>query len=177
MGYDGRGKRVTTRRFRRTKNEAKLLLRDLRRDLEDGLSVADQRYTVADAVNEWLTLGLTDREKATQDKIRTLSEHHILPYLGARRLRELKTEEVERWLAGRAEVLAKSSLAMVKSYLNRAVRRAMAQDRVRRNVVELAATPAGQLGRPSKSLMPEQIDAVLELARADRLYGYIVVRC
>lgn len=147
----------------------------MQRDLQDGLSVADQRYTVRDAVLDWLEFGLTDREDSTRAKIRTLCEQHILPYLGARKLRDLKTQEVERWLADRAKVLARRSLAEVKSYLSRTVRRAMAQDRVRRNVVELAITPTGQVGRPSKSLMPGQIDAVLELAKADRLYGYIVL--
>lgn len=83
---------------------------------------------------------------------------------------------VERWLAGRSQVLANSSLDMVKSHLNRAGRRAMSQDRVRRNVVELTVTPTGPSGRPPKSLYPQQIDAVLEHARYDWPHGYIVSR-
>lgn len=174
-GYDGRGKRVTARRYRRTKTAAKDALQELQRDLADGLSVADQRYTVADAVTEWLSFGLSDREESTRVTIQSLCDNHLLPYLGARRLRELKAPEVEKWLAGRADVLAKSSLTKVKSCLDRSIRRAMAQDRVRRNVVELVVTPTGQPGRPSKSLTPEQVDAVLDLAKPDRAYGYIVV--
>lgn len=175
IGYDGRGKRIKVRRYRRTKTQARDMLRELLRDMSDGVAVTDHTYTVGDAVADWLTFGLSDRDDATQAKIRTLCEGHIIPFLAARKLRDLKVQEVEAWLAGRADILAKSTLAMVKSYLNNAVRRAMAQDRVKRNVVELAVTPTGRTGRPSKSLLPEKVDAVLEHTRPDRLHGYIVV--
>src|SRR5829696_2804765 len=63
----------------------------------------------------------------------------------------------------------------VRSCLNRSVKRAMARDKVKRNVVELTETPAGQPGRPSKSLMPEQADDVLTKTEPDPLHPYIVV--
>jgi len=51
----------------------------------------------------------------------------------------------------------------------------MARDLVRRNVVELAEIPMGRPGRQSKSLIPEQVDAVLIRTAPDRLHNYIVV--
>jgi integrase len=51
----------------------------------------------------------------------------------------------------------------------------MARDRVRRNVVELAELPTGQLGRPSKALSAQQADDVLIKTAVDRLHPYIVV--
>ena len=37
------------------------------RDLEDGLVVANDGYTVAQAVEDWLTYGLNNRDSATQE--------------------------------------------------------------------------------------------------------------
>jgi hypothetical protein len=47
--------------------------------------------------------------------------------------------------------------------LIQAVRNAMVNDLVVRNVADLAAVPAGKPGRPSRSLNLEQAPAVLEL--------------
>lgn len=145
------------------------------RELADGTMVDDRGYTVKAAVEDWLRYGLVRKDEETQKNCRYLSEKHIIPSLGARKLRDLKTTEVEKWLAKLSESLSTRTLQAVRSCLNRAVRRAMAQERVRRNVVKLAEMPHGQPGRPSKSLSPEQIDAVLERTKTDRLHNYIVL--
>ena len=95
--------------------------------------------------------------------------------LGARELRELSAEDVDRWLADRAEVLSTSTLQRVKSILWRAISRAQARDRVRRNVVMLCDTPNGRGGRPSKSLTLGQAQAVLAAAERSPLRAYLVV--
>lgn len=175
IGYDGRGKRKHRRRFRRTKTEAKVALREMLRDLADGTVVDDHGYTVEAAVNDWLNHGLIKKDEETRKNLRFLSEKHVIPLLGARKLRELKTTEVERWLATLAESLSTRTLEAVRSCLNRSVRRARAHERVKRNVVEVAEVPEGQPGRPSKSLTTQQVDAVLEKTRPDRLHNYIVL--
>ena len=63
----------------------------------------------------------------------------------------------------------------IRACLNRAVKRAMARDQVRRNVVELTDVPTGQPGRRSKSLTPEQVDDILLKTGPDRLHPYLVV--
>jgi integrase len=90
-------------------------------------------------------------------------------------LRDLKAGEVEKWLAGRAQRLSTSSLRSLYGCLNRSVRRAMARDLVRRNVVELVGVPTGRPGRLSKSLTPQNVDDVLTKTAPDRLHHYIVV--
>ena len=55
------------------------------------------------------------------------------------------------------------------------MKRAMARDKVKRNVVELTEVPTGQAGRRSKSLSAEQADDVLTKTAPDRLHSYIVV--
>src|SRR5690606_33384675 len=58
---------------------------------------------------------------------------------------------------------------------NRAIKRAMARDLVKRNVVALCSIPKGQPGRPSKSLTLEQATALLNAAEGSALHAYIVV--
>ena len=108
------------------------------------------------AVEDWLAYGLANRSAATVSKYQILCAKHIIPMLGARRLRDLTAREVEDWLRGLSLSLSTETLHRVRACLNRAVKRAMARDLVKRNVVELAEVPAGRSGRPSKSLTPEQ---------------------
>jgi hypothetical protein len=97
IGYDGRGKRIVRRGRGRTKTEAKNKLRQLLRDLEDSL-VANDGYTVAQEIGDCLTYGLSNRDSATQEVNRRLCEKHVIPLLGARKLRDLKATEVDAWL-------------------------------------------------------------------------------
>lgn len=174
-GYDGRGKRITRSAAGRTKTEAKNKLRVMLRDQEDGIKTPISGVTVRQAVDDWLTYGLPRRSAATVTKYRGLSDTHIVPLLGARRLVDLTAPEVDRWLAVLAGVLSTRSIRETRSVLSRAIRRAMARDLVRRNVVDLTEIPKGQEGRRSKSLTAAQVDAVLTNTAPDRLHHYIVV--
>ena len=77
-------------------------LEELLRDHEDGHAIAPRGYTVPDAVADWLAYGLTDRDPTTIEKLRYLAGDHVLPDLGARKLRELTAEDVDRWLVAKA---------------------------------------------------------------------------
>jgi integrase len=174
VGYDGRGKRVFRRASGRTKTEAKSRLRGILRDHDDGL-LAIHGFTVRDAVEDWLAYGLTNRDPATRRTCAILSRKHVLPHLGARKLRDLSAGEVDAWLVRLSATLSTRTLQGVRSCLNRAIKRAMARDRVKRNVVELTEVPKGRPGRPSKSLTAQQADGVLIKTSSDRLHHYIVV--
>src|SRR3954470_2461422 len=172
LGYDATGRRVRKIAYGRTKTEARTKLRELIRDIEDGLAIASDRYTIRDAVTEWLQHGLGKASEGTKQTNRYLAEGQILPFLGARRLRDLTASDVDTWLAGRAELLSTSTLQKLHSALNRAVKRAMARDKVKRNVVELCAVPRGTEGRPSKALTLPQAASILDAAAGGRMEGY-----
>ncbi len=161
-GYDERGKRVRKYAYGRTKTEARTKLRELLREAEDGVVVTNERCTVGDAVRDWHDHGLGTAGESTRTTNRHLAEEHIIPFLGARRLRELTVSEVDKWLAGRAKVVSTSTLRKIHSALNRSIKRAMAQDKVKRNVAELATLPRGREGRQSKSLTLAQGSAILD---------------
>ena len=59
--------------------------------------------------------------------------------------------------------------------LIQAIRNAMVNDLVVRNVADLAAAPTGKPGRPSRSFNLEQALAVLDAAKEERLWSYVAV--
>ena len=50
------------------------------------------------------------------------------------------------------------------------MRRAMARDKVKRNVVELTEVPAGLQSRPSKAMSSQQADDVITKTASDRMH-------
>ena len=175
VGYDGRGKRRIKKGTGRTRTEAKRKLREVLRDYEDGLAIAPDGYTVGQAVSEWLEFGIHRGGESTRENYERVCRMHIVPQLGVRKLRDLRADEVDQWLAELAPALSTRSLRLAHGCLNRAISRAMARDKVKRNVVALAEPPRGRPGRRSKSLTLAQATALLDAAEGARLGAYIVV--
>ncbi|MBC9822548.1 site-specific integrase [Terrabacter sp. MAHUQ-38] len=175
VGYDGRGKRIVKKGSGRTKTEAKRKLREVLRDHEDGIALGDDSYTVRQAVEDWLAFGLGSRDSETRAANESLCRNHVIPLLGARRLRDLTAREVDAWLLGLSEKLSTRTLRGVRACLVRSVNRAMARDKVKRNVVLLCSVPTGRPGRPSKSLTTDQARDVLTKTAGDWMHNYIVV--
>ena len=165
LGYDARGKRITRKASGTTKTAAKAKLREMLRDHAEGLTVASGADTVDDTVRDWLAYGLAGRSAATVANYTTIAEVRIIAPLGRRRLRDLSAEDVDRWLRAQATQVSTRTLRLMHSILNRAIVRAMARDKVQRNVVGLCTAPTGQAGRPSKSLTLAQADALLTAAQ------------
>jgi integrase len=174
VGYTPAGKRIVRKASGKNKTEAHTALRAKIREYEDGLSTAQTGYTVAQAVEDWLAYGLNGRVANTVDKNRHLCKH-ITAGLGARKLRDLSATDVDRWLLQIAKNLSTSTVQRVYECLNRVVIRAMARDKVNRNVVALCGVPTGKPGRPSKSLTLDAAKALLSAAEDSRLYGYVVL--
>jgi integrase len=175
VGYTPSGKRIFKRARGRTKSEAQRKLKEILREYEDGLVTEGYGYTVADAVGDWLAFGLSGRDSNTVTKCTILANTHIIPALGARKLRDLSADDIDRWLADKAQTLSTRTLQEVRSVLKRAVTRAQARDKVKRNVVLLCEVPQGRTGRPSKSLTLIQAEALLVAAENSSLRAYIVL--
>lgn len=175
VGYDGRGKRIRRSVSGKTKTETKAKLRRMVREVEEGMPTADHRTTIADAMDDLLRFGLGATVESTRNNYESISRLHIVPLLGAYKLRDLRAAHVEQWLEELRPRLSTRSLRLSHGLLNRAIKRAMARDHVGRNVVELASIPEGLEGRPSKSLTVDQAEKVLLAASDSPLYAYIVV--
>src|SRR5215813_8818510 len=88
-GYTPAGKRIVRRGSGKTEAQARTKLRQVIRDHEDGLAIAPANLTVGQVVADWLTYGLNGRAPKTVDKCKHLCKTHIIPNLGARKIRQL----------------------------------------------------------------------------------------
>jgi hypothetical protein len=91
LGFDGRGNRKRIKRRGRTKAAVTDKLRKAVDALETGIDASDS-YTVGDAVRDWLTRGLKDRDAHTIVVNRILAERHVIPLIGAIKLKELTAD-------------------------------------------------------------------------------------
>jgi integrase len=175
VGYDGRGKRIVKTGSGKTKTAALRALTERVKAYEAGLVVGADRYTVGHAVQDWLEYGQTGEAPKTLQENRDLYRLHLGPVLGKRRVKDLRAEEVDAWLAGLTTALSTSRLRKLHSVFNRSMKRAVKRGYVERNVVDMCRVPKGRPGRPSKSMTADQVRDVLVLTRQHRMYAYIVV--
>ena len=174
LGYGTDGKRIRRKVSGRTKQEVKDKLTELHSDLEVGIRRPDGRYTLGQAITDWLREGLDSRSGETV----ALNRYVLQPVadsLGRVALRDLTTRDVRRILTEIAATHSSRTVVVTHNALERAIRHAEANDYVRRNVAALVRPPARQAGRPSKSLTTGQATALLAAAEGSRLGGYVVL--
>jgi integrase len=174
LGFTPSGKRRRKSVYAPTKAAVQDKFRELRAEAERGVETS-ARYTVAEAVRDWLGRGLTGRDESTVTKNRILADTHVIPLLGAVKLRELTADHVDDWLADRKKVLATSSLKVCLSILRRAISLAERRNKVVRNVAALVDVPTGQKGRPSKAMTFEFARQVIDACKRSRIYAYFVL--
>lgn len=173
-GFTPEGKRRRRHISGKTKTEAKAKLLQARKEMSEGLPAESPTYTVAEAVQSWLTYGLSGKDPNTVENCRILAEGHVIPALGQRKLLELTTRDIDRWLAAKAQTLSSDTINRLLSILRRSIKRAQALDIVRRNVALLCDPPHGQSGRPSKALTLPQAKSILAAAKGKPLNAYVV---
>src|ERR1700728_506820 len=177
LGFDTTGKRQRVKRKGRTKAQVKDKLREVVDDLEAGVT-ATENYTVQQAVEDFLDQGMKGKAQETIDNYRSIANHHLIPYIGAARLKKLTADELDKWIDERAEELSTRTLRLVRQLLERSIQHAQARDKVRCNVASLIILPEGKEGRPSQAMTLDQAVKLLEQTgpgNNHRLAAYVVV--
>ncbi len=177
LGRDATGKRVRRSVTGRTKTDAQRKLADLKREIEQG-PVGPARMTVFDLVRKWLERGLPPqiRSQNTRDVLRFYVDKLIVPYVGARRLRDLSCDDVDRWLDALIEHgYSRSTVAGAHSTLTRAIRWGERRGYAGRNVSALCDTPEGRQKNPSRALNEAQAREVLTACEGHPLGALVVV--
>ena len=100
---------------------------------------------------------------------------HLIELIGNVKLDQVKMRDVQCALGKLAERFSTRSVRLARMILIQAIRNAMVNDLVVRNVAELTTVPTGQPGRPSRSLNLEQALAVLDAAKGEGLWPYVAV--
>ena len=118
---------------------------------------APARYTVRQCLKDWLETLNTQAESTVTGYL--IMVRHLVGLLGSVRLVELKVRDVDFALGKLAKRLSTRSVRLARMILIQAIRNAMVNDLVVRNVADLAAVPRamrdGRLGRSTWSrLLP-----------------------
>jgi integrase len=174
LGYGPDGKRIRRKVGGRTKQEVKDKLEELHADLTAGIAAPDGRYTVGQAIEDWLRDDLDGRAAKTV----TLYRGALKPFgdhIGKKPLRELTAQDVRGVLSDLAATYSTRTVVVAHNAIERAIRHAEANDYVRRNVASLVRPPSGQPGRPSKSLTFDQANSLIAAADGSPLGAYVVL--
>ena len=174
LGYGPDGKRLRRKVGGRTRQEVKEKLEKLHADLTAGIAAPDGRYTVGQAIEDWLRDGLDGRAAKTV----TLNRGALRPFagrIGKKPLRELTAQDVRQVLTDIAATHSSRTVVVAHNAVERAIRHAEANDHVRRNVASLVRPPSGQPGRPSKSLTLDQANMLMAAAEGSPLGAYVVL--
>ncbi|MGY4644417.1 site-specific integrase [Cellulomonas sp. URHB0016] len=126
-------------------------------------------------IEQWLELGRSTVSDKTREGNWDSYLIYIKPKLGGRRLKDLRPDEVDRWLLDLTPFLSTSSIKQVRSVLRRSIERAVRRGLAERNVVDLCPPPKGRPGRLSKSLTLEQASDVLAKTATHHMHVYIVL--
>jgi integrase len=175
LGFSPAGTRIRKKVSGKTKVEVRDKLRELHKETDAGLRPR-RRYTVGDALEDWLAHGVGGLSERTVTLYRGTIVKALTEELGKVRLTELTASDVQRALTALAARSSTRTVQIAHNVLVRAIRHAERDDLVGRNVAALVDAPKGlQAGRPSKSLMLEQAVALMGAAQGTALEAYIVV--
>lgn len=175
VGEDPTGRRRRRKVSGRTRTEVATKLRELQRDVEDGVVAQRRQMTVAVLCEDWLRQHAGELTDNTLQVRTWVVRQHLVPALGARRVRELSADDVTRFLQSKADAgYARATVAKLRGTLQQALRHAERQGLVMRNVAALVPVPPGPKAE-GRSLTIPQAQALLAAALGHPLEAAIVV--
>jgi integrase len=126
-------------------------------------------------LNDWLTAVEGTVRTSTFIRYRGIVDNHLSPTLGAGKLARLTPNAIRKMYKTKTdEGLSPRSINYIHTTLHKALRAAVLDGLIPRNVCDAVKAP--QHHRPEVSpFSPEQVKALLEAAKSERLHGLFVV--
>jgi len=157
LGYDGVGKPL--RRYVSAKNRTEVVrqLKQLRRQIDDGLLLKNDSVKVADLFPRWFDDVMRHQiAPSTFANYQTVVRMHVLPSLGNKKLTELTVSDVDKLLSAKADSgLSPSTVRRIRAVLAQCLDQGIRWELVLRNVASLSRSPK-MVRREGRTLSPEQ---------------------
>lgn len=169
IGYDAKGRAKRRAVSGRTRAEAAAKLTAAIDGLNRGAAPMDGRTTVGEYLSRWLEESCRPSVRPSTYKAYSVNcRIHIIPAIGGIKLAKLAPTDVRRFLNAKLQSgLSARSVQFIRANLHSAIRQAMADGLVARNVVDLVKGPS--VVRPEvRPLSPEQVRVLLEGVKDDR---------
>ncbi len=151
LGFSPAGTRIRKKVTGRTKTEVRDKLRDLHKQVEGGLRPR-RRYTVSDALDAWLAVGLDGLSARTVTLYQDTIAKALREELGSTRLTELTAGDVQGALGALGALASRLSTRTVQiahNVLVRAIRQAERDDLIGRNVAALVCSASARSSHPA----------------------------
>lgn len=179
-GVTAGGKRRRRKVTGKSQTEVARKLDAIRKQIAEGGSRDDRAMTVADIAEAWLTKRAPARRSpASMERLtRRVHDHIIGGALGARRVDDLRVDDVEDWLTALAATSARSTLLTYRSDLRRIIQwhNGRRVGGARLNVADAAEVPlTARPTRSKRSLTEAELAALYEALEGDRLASYFTV--
>jgi integrase len=176
VGKDLAGRRIRVKVIGASRSEARTKLDELRKKREAGIDVGARTTTFAELADAWLERGLpADLSENTVWNYGRILRGHILPTLGAKRVADLRSDDIDAMLDVMANRgMAASSMRHALNLTRRVLRFGMRRDLVVRNVAEPVQTRRGPKAE-RYGLTVKQAKKLLRVAADDRLAGLITI--
>lgn len=167
---DGKRRYVSAKR----KGEAEKLLRQAMADTDRGLVFDAGVLTLGDYLLQWLEDVRDTVRTRTFERYEQIVRKHIIPTLGANKLKDITPNHVRGLYKAKKECLSPRSVQYIHVTLHKALKQAVSDGLIPRNATEYVKPP--QVRREEiQPLTPEQVKVLLEAARGDRLEGLYTV--
>jgi integrase len=185
-GIDARGEnswrlryRVNDRRFTKTfrgsLSEARKELRGLIRSGDTGEHIAPDKITLAQWVDEWLTLKAAKRRLKTVERYRELLRLHVIPKLGVRPLQQLETREINSLYLKLDETLAPRTRNHIHVVLKGCLAAAVRNKLTVRNAAADADPPHPGDTEAGQVLDDNQLATLINCFKASSIYEIVCV--
>lgn len=170
----GRARRLSV--YGKTPTETKARLREAQRRVEDGGPVVESSMTVGEWCERWVTVTLptSGRRPTTQELYASLVRTHLVPALGAHRLRDLTVAHVEDWIADLGKRRSASTTRQAHGLLSVILDAAVRHELVRRNVAKGTDRPA-KPRKEARHYTSEEVGAIRSAAEGRRLEHYLTL--
>jgi integrase len=168
-GYNHRGRPIRKTVSATTRSAAVRKLHELQRQLDDGLPPPDASMTVAQLMQRWHDDVIRHQEvRSTVDNYKSVADHHIVPVLGRKRLKELAPGDVDQLMAMKMDSgLSVSTVRRIRSVLAQALTQAIRWGSVNRNVASLTRGPR-QTRKEGRTFTPSQARSLLASLQGHR---------
>jgi integrase len=162
--------------YGKTRTEAREKLTALQRDLDRGVRVPAENWTVEAYLKHWLDAVVKPHKAPkTYQGYELVVRRHILPTLGRKRLKSLSVPDVRNFVERLQEQgMGTRGIQQAHAVLRNALQSAMRDELVVRNVAKLVQvkTPRYEVGR---GLSVEQSRTLLRHSKSDRLHALYVL--
>jgi integrase len=174
---DGRRNRKVVKA--QTKKALQSRLKEARSLVDAG--VTGTAGTFGSFLTEWLSTVVAARVgENTESNYRTIVDAHLIPGLGRIKLVHLTAEQIDRFLADKANgvggpAYSRSTVTRMRTILVDALNHAVRRGLVPRNVAALSVMPKTRTAKARRSFTADQAKALMVAAKGDRLEALVVV--